>query len=416
MLRWLWKNLGSLVLAFILALTVWVAAVNADDPTEVRQISSPISIEYINLPSGILIINSPAQQGQVSVRAPLSVWNQLTPQDIHLQVDLSGLTAGSHDLPVAHWVDRQPARLAKLDPQTVRVVLEAAGSKSVPVMIDVVGDPALGYQADLPTVSPGQAQVVGPASDVSRVHEVRATVEISNQRDDVSVQAKLLPVTSDGQQIEDLTVDPAQAAVSVHISQRGGFREVVVKVVVEGQVDPGFRLTNVTVSPPIVTVYSSDPNAVAALPGYVETEPLLLTGTRDDIERRLAIHLPSGISLVGDQTVLVQVNVAAIETSRTISHAIEIQGLGAGLYASPSPDTVNVILTGPLTTLETLQVDSLRVVLDLLDLGPGTHQVAPQVIGLPVDVVAETVLPSTVEVVIASQPLATPSSTATPTP
>jgi YbbR domain-containing protein len=115
---------------------------------------------------------------------------------------------------------------------------------------------------------------------------------------------------------------------------------------------------------------------------------------------------------VGEQTVLVQVGVAAIESSLTVTRSLDIQGLGHGLYATPSPDTVSVILTGPLPVLERLSLEDVRVILDLLDLGIGTHQVTPQVIVLPSGVTAQAVLPATVEVTITTRPPAA----VTPTP
>ena len=108
---------------------------------------------------------------------------------------------------------------------------------------------------------------------------------------------------------------------------------------------------------------------------------------------------------------LVQVSIAAIQESRTITLEVETQGLGPSLFAEPSPDTIGVIVTGPLTTLETLGPDTLRAILDLLDLDPGTHQVAPQVVGLPGDVTVQTILPSTIEDVISTTPIPTPSLT-----
>jgi len=35
MLNWLWDNLSTMILSVVLSVAVWVAAVNADDPTEV---------------------------------------------------------------------------------------------------------------------------------------------------------------------------------------------------------------------------------------------------------------------------------------------------------------------------------------------------------------------------------------------
>jgi YbbR domain-containing protein len=416
MLQWLWDNLSTLVLSLILAVAVWVAAVNADDPTEVRPISSPIPIEYTHLPEGLILVGEAPAEGDVVVRAPRSVWDQLTASDVHLTVDLSGASTGPHQLDVVPSVDVQPAQVASFEPVSVRVNLEQSLTREVPITVDVVGEPALGFRASSPTVTPVAAVVSGPASSVDRVAEVHVRADINGQRENFDSKLGLVALGTDGQPVTGVTVQPDQATVEVSITQRGGFREVAVRVVVEGSVEAGYYLTNVNVTPPIVTVFSSDPSAVESLPGFVETVPLQLTGAKQDIERRLSINLPQGVSLVGDQDVLVQVSIAAIQESRTITLNVEAQGLGPFLFAQPSPDTIGVIVTGPLTTLEALGSDTLRAVLDLLDLGPGTHQVAPQVIGLPSDVTVQTILPSTIEVVISTRPIPTPSATSVPTP
>jgi YbbR domain-containing protein len=415
MLHWLWDNLSTMVLSLILAVAVWVAAVNADDPTEVRPIASAIPIEYTNLPQGLIRVGEAPSEGNVVVRAPRSVWDQLTAQDVHLTVDLSTLSAGPHQLEVVPSVDVQPAQVASFEPLSVRINLEQSLTREIPITVDVVGEPALGFRALSPSVTPVAATVSGPASSVDQVAGLHVRADIAGQRENFDSKLNVVPIGSDGQQVSGVTIEPDQANVQVSISQRGGFREVAVRVVVEGSVEAGYYLTNVSVTPPIVTVFSSDPSLVESLPGFVETVPLQLTGAKQDIERRLGLNLPQGVSLVGDQDVLVQVSVAAIQESRTITLSVEAQGLGPSLYAQPSPDTIGVIVTGPLTTLETLGPDTLRAVLDLLDLGPGTHQVSPKVIGLPSDVTVQTILPSTIEVVISTSPIPTPSATSVPT-
>jgi YbbR domain-containing protein len=106
MLRWLWNNLGSLLLAFILALAVWIVAVTNADPTETRELG-PIPIDYSGLRQGLLVVGEPPPvAGNVTVRAPLSVWEQMGTQNVILAVDLEGLEEGTHELPVETSVDQ----------------------------------------------------------------------------------------------------------------------------------------------------------------------------------------------------------------------------------------------------------------------------------------------------------------------
>ncbi len=412
MLRWLRENLGSPVLAFVMAVMVWASAVNAADPAQERLFPAPIDIDFSALSSDLVIVGQVATQGQVTVRAPRSVWDQLTSQDIHLEADLGNLGAGQHQVTLTSRVDLRPARVTSVEPRSLVLTLELVASRNVPVQVRTLGTPAVGYHVETPTVAPDQATVIGPASAVDQVAQVLAEINLTGQRQDLTETVRLLPVDPSGQSVAGVRVDPETASVVAPVEQLGGYRDVAVKVVIEGQVEPGYWVTRITVSPPILTVYSADAEAVVILPGFVETEPLVLTGASSDIEVRLGLNLPEGVSPVGEQTVLVQVGVAAIESSLTVTRSLDIQGLGHGLYATPSPDTVSVILTGPLPVLERLSLEDVRVILDLLDLGIGTHQVTPQVIVLPSGVTAQAVLPATVEVTITTRPPAA----VTPTP
>lgn len=402
MLRWLKDNLGSLLLAFVMSLLVWVSAVSAADPSEERVFPSPVPIQIQGLAPDLTIVGVPAAAAQVSLRAPRSVWSQLTPDHLHLLADLSGLGAGLHTVPLTARVDLRPAQVTSLEPASLTLTLEALGTRAVPVRVRALGTPAVGYRAQSPEVAPTEVTVVGPSSSVARVAQVLAEVNLTGLRADLVDTVPLLPVDPDGQVVDGVRVEPESARVQVQIQQLGGYRDVAVKVVIEGQVAAGYWVTSISVSPPVVTVYSSDPEAVSVLPGFVETEPLVLTGASSDIERRLALDLPAGITPVGEQTVLVRVGIAAIETSLTVTRSLEVQGLGPGLFAQASPDSVSVILTGPLPVLEALAPEDVRVVVDLLDLGVGTHQVTPQVVVIPGGVVARAVLPSTIEVVIST--------------
>jgi YbbR domain-containing protein len=185
------------------------------------------------------------------------------------------------------------------------------------------------------------------------------------------------------------------------VVQQGGYRDLAVKVVAEGQVASGYHLTNISVYPPVVTVFSSDPALVSALPGFVETSALKLDGAKDNIETRLALRLPQGISVVGDRSVRVEAEISAIQSSITLQNQpVEVLGLAPGLSAQVSPPTVDIILSGPLPILEGLTPASVRVVVDLTGLTIGIHQVVPRVDLTSEGIVVESIIPATLEVTI----------------
>ncbi len=418
MLSWIWDNLSSLVLALVLAITVWIAAVSAEDPIREQSFPSPLPIERRGLAEGLLLVENPTQQAEVTLRGPRSILEQLQASDIELWVDLSGLTIGEHTIEVRHRIRSGLVQMVSIEPRTVSLKLESAASSRVPVEIAFLGETAVGFRANPPVIEPESGLVTGPASAVTRVIRLVAEVDLTGRQQDLSLEVELVPLDAQGERITGVEVEPERARVEVTIEPLGGYRSVVVNPKIVDQVDPGYQPTKITVSPTFVTVFSADPELTAQLGGFVETEPISLQGATDDIEIRVLLDLPQGVSVVGDPSVIVRVTIEPLESFITLASALDIQGLGSGLFAIPSPEAVNLILNGPLPTLEQLEPDDVRVVLDLGGLEEGTYQItlSAEDIILPPDVTVQTILPETIEVTITSTPPPSPTPVATDIP
>ena len=417
MIRWLGTNLRTFLWAFVMALAVWVAAVTAADPDEVRQFPDPIPVGIIGQDPGLVITSDVPKQIELTLRAPRSVWDRLISESNELRaiLDLSGLSAGDHTLDIQIQIPTRPVRIVSATPQTATITLEPLATRTFPINLSIAGEPAIGYQAGDPSLEPGEVVISGPQSQVERVARIRAPINLAGVRESIDQSVSVQALDENNQIVAGLGLNPAQVLVKLPVSQQGGYRDLAVKVVVSGQVASGYRLANISVFPPVVTVYSADPTLANSLPGVLETQPLDLEDANDELTTRLAINLPEGVSLVGDQTVLVRVNISPIQSSLTLSNkTIEIEGLLEGWFVQVAPDNVDVILSGPLPLLDTLSPQEVRVVIDVTDLEEGTHQLTPKVEILVSDIIVESILPGTVEVVISSSPLQTPVPTPTP--
>jgi YbbR domain-containing protein len=421
-LRWLARNFGTLLTAFVLAVIVWVSAVIASDPDEEHLLARPVPIEIIGQDPGLQIMGDVPQTVSVVLRAPTSVWTQLNndPSTVTARIDLSGLGAGTYTLPVQVQITPHPVRLISQDPEHVSIALESIVSQVFPVDLVVTGNPPVGYQAQTPLVNPEQVTVTGAESLVSMVKQAVINLDITNASQTIIRSEVPVLLDAEGQAVSGLTITPGSVLVTQPITLLGGYRYVIVRAVTEGQVATGYRVTNIYVSPIGVVVFSSDPELVNNLPGYVETQPIDLTGKDNDFETLVDLNLPAGITVVGDSKVLVQVSIAMVESSLAISLPVEIIGLSPGLAANVDPPIVNVILTGPVPVLNTLSSTDVRVVVDLTGYEVGTYQFTPQVNILPTGVSLSSILPASVSVTITIAPTPTqtltPSGTITPTP
>lgn len=420
MLRWIGRNLGTMLLAFLLALVVWVSALLATDPNEEAVYPIPLQIEKVGLDPALVIIDARPSETQLTLIAPRSIWNRLraNPGLLRAWIDLSGLEAGEHLVPIQTQISLTPARVQQVEPPEVRVVLEKIDSRSFPVDLDVSGEPALGYRKGIPEGDPDEVVVSGPESKVSQVMAVRTSLDISGADAAIEENLPVKAYDESGEEVTGITISPSTISVTQPITLLGGYRNVVVKVVTGGQVADGYWLTNMSVTPPNVTVFSTNPQQVISLPGYVETMPIDLTGLNDDIDVRAALRLPEGVTLAGEESVLVRLSIAALEGGLPISLPIDVIGLSPELEAIISPENADLLLTGPMPILNNLNPGGIRVSVDVSGLEPGLYQIKPVVDLLPNQVQVASILPEEVGVRIQIAPTATPTPrvTATPTP
>jgi len=412
MIRWLANNWRTILWSLILSLSVWIAAVTAADPDEQRVFNRPVSVEIVGQDPNLVIVGQIPESVQVTLRAPRSVWGQLDADEspVRAVVDLSGLSAGDHNVPIQVQVNESPVRIVSALPSTIDLTLEALETRALPVDITINGQPATGYEAGKALIDPQQVVISGAQSLVERVTRARVVINLNGTRESINQSLDIQVLDNNNQIVKGLGLTPSSALVTLPVSQQGGYRDVAVKVIVKGQVANGYLLTKLQVFPPIVTVYSTDPALVNNLPGVVETLPLELRGASEDIITRLALVLPEGVSVVGEQNVQVQVGIDPIQSNLTLSKIkVEVVGLPEGMTVQISPAEVDVILSGPAPLLDLLLLQDIRVVVDVTGLGPGTYQLTPRVEILVADVVVESILPNTLEVVIL------PAGTATPT-
>jgi YbbR domain-containing protein len=420
-MRWFASNLRTFLLALILGVAVWVSAVSAADPDQVLPYPRPIPIEIVGQDPTLVLTNEIPSTLEVTLRAPRTVWETLTSEDnaVRAVLDLSGLGAGEHNVDVQVQVGKRPTQIILTNPKTITVNLESFISKPLPINLSLTGQPAAGYQAGEASVAEQEVTISGSKSLVDEAVQARVAVNMDGVRESITNEPIPIQIlNARNEAIKGLTVNPETVMANVPISQQSGYRDLAVKVVVNGQQAPGYRLENISVFPLVVTVVSKDPALVNSLPGVVDTRPLDLQDASEDISTRLALDLPDGVTLIGPQTVQVQVSITPIQNGITLSNLpITVTGIAEGLASHTFPETVDVIISGPVPILETLTAQDVTVTVDVTGLEKGTYQLEPRV-DTPSNVSFESILPGTVEVVLSipGTPTPTPFPTQTQTP
>ena len=403
-LRFFFKSIPTLFLSFILAVAVWMMAVTDADPIEEKVYPRPVPVEIIGQDANLILTSNVPSQVFITLNAPSSIWDRLSAEQklTRAVLDLTDLDRGTHVVQIMVQVAIQPVEVVSYSPRSVELTLESYAREDFDIRVIQRGEPAIGFQAEPPILGQKTVTVSGPEQLIDRVNEVRTILDINQAETEINRTLTLQAVSTNDTVISGVSLDPEQITVEQKITQLGGYRNLAIKVVVNGQVSHGYRLTNISSFPAAVTIFSSDLGLVDELPGYVETEVLDVTGAKDDLDVHLFLDLPPSVSVVGEATVQVQVAVAAIESSLALDDKqVEAVGVAEGLFAKLAPETVVVILSGPLPILEQLGADDVLVYVDISDeVEPGTYQRVVNVEVTEPDLRVDTILPETIEVTL----------------
>jgi len=356
-------------------------------------------------PPALILFQPLERTARVRIRAPQASWDKLQAAgDRSLAgtarafVDLSGATAGLHEYEVQVKFADPDISVQSIDPALVSVRLEQQRAKTFGVQINLGDSPPVGYLVGTPQSTPASAAVSGAQSRVDQVVEVVAAVQLRGSKNTVERDVALIARDSQGNTVAGVLISPDTVHVKVPVDQRIGFKDVSVKVVTKGAVAGGYWLSNVAVDPSTVTVVGS-PARLDEIGGFISTEPIDIKDAKSSSLVRVGLVLPQGVSPIGTQSVLVTIDVSAITGGQTVQRQVTARGLDKGLKATLSPESVDVILGGPLPVLQSLKMDDVQVIIDLVNKAPGKYKITPTLVK-PDSLKVESIVPDTIEVVI----------------
>jgi YbbR domain-containing protein len=398
--RWISQNVSLFLISLLLAFFFWAAATEAEDPTRTDTYIAQIPINVTGLPEGLISYGENINRVRVEIKAPESVWRTLRAEDIEAYVDVSDVGTGTLSLSVKVDVAQQPAIVTVINPAEIEIIIEHLTEKEVPVQVIVQGSPAIGFEADDPSVVPQMVRIQGPESLTSKVIKTQVFVSIDEKEGNVRNDFAPLPVDENEEIVSEIDVIPKSVTVNVPVWQLGYIRDMAVTVSIEGQPAPGYRIVNLVVDPPVVKVFGQI-SIVRAAPGFLQTQPINLEAITQSLTTKVALQMPEGLSVFfpSRPEVTATLTVEVIRSGLTLEVTPTLRGLRDDLTTAVGVESVVLILSGPLTVMEALKANDVELVLNLVNLSPGDYTIVP-VITVPDEVVIENIIPEAVPVKI----------------
>jgi YbbR domain-containing protein len=163
-------QLGLKLVSLLMGFSLWYAVASEQE----AEFALSIPIELRDLPEGLEVVEESVQQVEVRLRGPTEILRRLTPQDVNIGVELDDAEAGER---LAYLSPRDVgapfgARVMRVTPTSVRLVLDRTMERSVEVIPRVVGSPAEGFELHDIELFPSEIRVVGPAIHLEGLEQV----------------------------------------------------------------------------------------------------------------------------------------------------------------------------------------------------------------------------------------------------
>lgn len=410
-MKQIWKeqDLWLRLLSLLLAVVIWMIVRDADNPVKQNTFRDiPVNIagaDALKETGGLTLIeNTPTVD--VTVEGPN---NEITGaslrQRIIATVDISGITdgPGEYNVPVQVSV-RSSAAINAVETSRVSVRVDKAGVKTVPVRVDVVGNPAEGYRAGkaVPTTTDTVA-AEGPESELREVAYAYATIDVSDKNSTVTGECRIALFNDAGEPITGRHVTYQTDSVNVRVPLYP-VESVPLTVTLKDSDTIKSDQASVSIDPGNIMLLG-DQNTLANIT-EINLGTLDLDNVRIGVPVEMEIPLPEGVRLDEGQPSVVNVTISvdgvATRKAKVTKFILTDTTQEKTPYtADVLTESVEIELRGSEDALEKVDINSFSIGLtvDTVSLGKGKHKVKGLVAatGLPTGV---TVVETDVEVEI----------------
>lgn len=378
------ENIGLKILALVMAVILWIAVINLDDPTINKQFTTGVTVDNENFISAMgkyYEIDSESMNVTFKVYGKRSVINQLNNSDFKAVADLSQISLDESEnlVPVSISAQRSASQVTiSKRVQEIRVKLEDLMRKSFIIQTESQGEPTEGYALDTTDVTPNVLRVSGPKSVVSKIHEVRAVIDISGLSTEIT--DNVVPVLFDK---NGKTIDTTRLTLNLNtVTVKAGVvskKDVPVKVNYTGNPAEGFEVVALDTDPAEISI-QGDSDILNAISSITIPEGLInVDGMEEKLKQQVDItkYLPSGVTLSDSTQANVTITVDIEEMERRSFTVpvknIEIDNLPEGSTVDFNSKQVSIPIYGLKDDLDALEADSLHPILDVSGRVSGSH-------------------------------------------
>ena len=387
-------NFGLKILAFFIALFMWLIVVNIDDPvTDKTYTGIPVQVineEVVTSANRTYQIVDDTQEVSVTVTAQRSVLNDVKAEDIVAIADMKEMSLGTQ-IPIEVKIEGYKYDSAVSNPRNLQIQIDDEAKNNFPITPTTLGTVREGYVIGELKANPEKVTIRGPKTVIDSINRVVAEVDVSGLSSDTEVEARLVLYDANNNVID-------QSLLANNLGKEGLSVDVKLHQIKSVKVEldtsmvtaaDGYKISEISEEPQEVRISGSKSAFARVTEISVPASALTAVNLTQRTERSIDIsqYLPEDVSLVDENADNVVVTIAVekpgAKNFEVSTSSITVNNLDSNLELSyGSVVDLEIQIKGPDATLNTFSIAK-KVSIDLKDYTtPGTYTV-PVSVELP---------------------------------
>ena len=381
------NNIGLKFLAVLIALVLWLAIVNVNDPEKTITVSNiPISVTNENaITSRDMVYNVKSEQYlNITVSGKRSIVSNLSAEDFRATASLKELSKVNSipvDVTTKNASLGRKITIVKQSAQTILVDVENVEEKDfTDLVVEYTGKVADGYVAGLSLMSTDEVTVKAPTSIIDKIKKVAVRCSLEGTNTNISKKCPVILYDKNDKEIKSDEIELSDKKIRVNVNVLRA-KQVPISTINKdelGKPADGYVVDDVILSSDSITVYGSE-ESLDSIESLDIQDDIDVSDAKGDVTQNIDVtgKLPKGLSVSGESTITVKVLIKKLIT-RTFEYdasEVSLNDLSSDLDVQLVTKKVKVTLQGEEEVISQLTKDDMAISADLGKVKEGTTTV-----------------------------------------
>ena len=381
------NNIGLKFLAVLIALVLWLAIVNVNDPEKTITVSNiPISVTNESaITSRDMVYNVKSEQYlNITVSGKRSIVSNLSAEDFRATASLKELSKVNSipvDVTTKNASLGRKITIVKQSAQTILVDVENVEEKDfTDLVVEYTGKVADGYVAGLSSMSTDEVTVKAPTSIIDKIKKVAVRCSLDGTTTNISKKCPVILYDKNDKEIKSDEIELSDKKIRVNVNVLRA-KQVPISTINKdelGKPADGYVVDDVILSSDSITVYGSE-ESLDSIESLDIQDDIDVSDAKGDVTQNIDVtgKLPKGLSVSGESTITVKVLIKKLIT-RTFEYdasEVSLNDLSSNLDVQLVTKKVKVTLQGEEEVISQLTKDDIAISADLGKVKEGTTTV-----------------------------------------